>query len=49
MKRLLLSLAVACPVAVFAQEPSNLPIGDPARRDKTAMVVLDGINDAAAS
>ncbi len=47
MKRLLLSLAVACPIAAFAQEPSNLPIGDPARRDKTATIVLDGINDAA--
>ena len=47
MKRLLLAVAVACPVTAFAQEPSNLPIGDPARRDKTAAVVLDGINDAA--
>ncbi len=47
MKRIILSLALTCPVAAFAQEPSNLPIGDPARRDKNAAVVLDGINDAA--
>lgn len=46
MKRLLLSLAVACPLAAAAQEPSNLPIGDPARKDKSISVVLDGINDA---
>lgn len=48
MKRLLLSLAVACPIAAFAQEPSNLPIGDPARKDKSIDVVLDAVNDAAA-
>ena len=47
MKRLLLGLAVACPIAAFAQEPANLPIGDPARKDKTVGLVLDGINDAA--
>jgi uncharacterized iron-regulated protein len=47
MKRLLLAAALACPIAVDAQEPSNLPIGDPARKDKTVEVVLDGINDAA--
>ncbi len=47
MKRLLLAAAVACPIAVFAQEPANLPIGDPARRDKTVELLLDGINDAA--
>ena len=47
MKRLLLALAVACPLTTAAQEPSNLPIGDPARKDKTVEVVLDGINDAA--
>ena len=47
MKRIILTLALACPIAAFAQEPSNLPIGDPARRDKNAAVVLDGINDAA--
>ena len=46
MKRLLLSLAVACPMNAFAQEPSNLPIGDPARRDKAATVVLDAVTDA---
>ncbi|MBK5257164.1 MAG: ChaN family lipoprotein [Vicinamibacteria bacterium] len=47
MKRLLLGLAVACPLAAYAQEPSNLPIGDPLRKDKTVELVLDGINDAA--
>lgn len=47
MKRLILAAAVACPIAAFPQEPSNLPIGDPARKDKTVEVVLDGINDAA--
>jgi len=47
MKRLLLAAAVACPAIAFAQEPSNLPIGDPSRKDKTVEVVLDGINDAA--
>ena len=47
MKRLFLASALACPLAVLAQEPSNLPIGDPARKDKVVDVVLDGINDAA--
>jgi uncharacterized iron-regulated protein len=47
MKRLLLAAAVACPLTAFAQEPSNLPIGDPARKEKTVSVVLDGVNDAA--
>jgi uncharacterized iron-regulated protein len=46
MKRLLLAAAVACPLASYAQEPSNLPIGDPARKEKMVDVVLDGINDA---
>ncbi|MEO8359066.1 MAG: ChaN family lipoprotein [Vicinamibacteria bacterium] len=30
-----------------AQDPTNLPIGDPARRDKMSAVVLDGIDDSA--
>ena len=47
MKRFLLSLALACPLSAAAQEPSNLPIGDPARKDKMVEVTLDGINDAA--
>jgi len=47
MKRLLLAAAVACPIVAFAQEPANLPIGDPARRDKTVELLLDGISDAA--
>lgn len=47
MKRFILCLAVACPLAAFAQEPSNLPIGDPARKDKTVDVVLDAVHDAA--
>ena len=47
MKRLILAAAVACPIAAFSQEPSNLPIGDPARKDRMVDVVLDGINDDA--
>ncbi|MEO8501202.1 MAG: ChaN family lipoprotein [Vicinamibacteria bacterium] len=47
MKRLLLVAALACPLSAAAQEPSNLPIGDPARKDKMVDVLLDGINDAA--
>ncbi len=47
MKRFFLSLALACPLSAAAQEPSNLPIGDPARKDKMVEVTLDGINDAA--
>jgi uncharacterized iron-regulated protein len=47
MKRLTLAAALVFPVLALAQEPSNLPIGDPARRDKTVAVVLDGINDSA--
>ena len=47
MKRLLLALAVACPLTAAAQEPANLPIGDPARKDKTVDLVLDGVHDTA--
>jgi uncharacterized iron-regulated protein len=47
MKRLLLAVVCGFPVVAFAQEPSNLPIGDPARKDKSVAVVLDGINDSA--
>jgi uncharacterized iron-regulated protein len=47
MKRFFLSLALACPLSAAAQEPSNLPIGDPTRKDKMVEVTLDGINDAA--
>ncbi len=47
MKRRLLALALACPLTALAQEPANLPIGDPARRDKTVELLLDGIHDAA--
>jgi uncharacterized iron-regulated protein len=47
MKRLLLAAVLASPLAAFAQEPSNLPIGDAARKDKTVEVVLDGISDTA--
>ena len=47
MKRLFLALAVACPLTALAQEPSNLPIGDPARKDKTVDLVLDGVHDTA--
>lgn len=46
MKRLILAAALACPLAAVAQEPSNLPIGDPARKDKMVDVVLDGVHDA---
>ena len=47
MKRLLLAAALACPLAAAAQEPSSLPIGDPAPKEKTLDIVLDGIDDAA--
>ena len=47
MKRLFLAAALACPLAAAAQEPSSLPIGDPARKEKTLDIVLDGIDDAA--
>lgn len=49
MKRtlLVLTLAAACPLVARAQEPANLPIGDPARRDKSVDLVLDGIQDTA--
>ncbi len=47
MKRLFLALAVACPLTAIAQEPANLPIGDPARKDKKVDLVLDGVHDTA--
>jgi len=47
MKPLILAAALVLPVLAFAQEPSNLPIGDVARRDKSVEVVLDGISDTA--
>jgi uncharacterized iron-regulated protein len=53
MKRLSLKLALSTVLLAGAmaasaqQEPSNLPIGDPARREKSVTVVLDGIHDSA--
>lgn len=49
MNRFLLGLALAWPLTALAQEPSNLPIGDPARRDRNIPLVLDGVTDAATS
>ena len=49
MSRLLLQALLLCAVpALRADERAlDLPIGDPARRDREAAVVLDGITDAA--
>ena len=45
----LVALAIAVPAAGLAQESAwKLKIGDPARRDREATVVLDGITDTAA-
>ncbi len=45
----LVALAIAVPSAAPAQESSwKLKIGDPARRDREATIVLDGITDTAA-
>ena len=46
MRRLLLALALVCPVRAFAQDASlDLPLGDPARRERRASVVLDAVTD----
>jgi uncharacterized iron-regulated protein len=53
MKRLAIKLVLSAVLlagalaATAQQEPSNLPIGDPARREKSVTVVLDGIHDSA--
>jgi uncharacterized iron-regulated protein len=50
MKRpvLVAALLLTCAPALRADERAlNLPIGDPARKDREAAVVLDGITDAA--
>lgn len=51
MKRTLASLALAVALvspAAHADDPAlNLPIGDPARRDKQATIALDGVTDTA--
>ncbi|MCC6652077.1 MAG: ChaN family lipoprotein [Candidatus Eisenbacteria bacterium] len=45
---LALSASLAFPFAAFADDhAAHLPIGDPARKDRTVGVVLDGITDAA--
>ena len=45
----LVALAIAVPAAGLAQESSwKLKIGDPARRDREATIVLDGITDTTA-
>jgi aminopeptidase N len=40
-------MVVAFSGLVMAQEPLRLPIGDPARKDRTAPIVLDAITDTA--
>jgi aminopeptidase N len=49
MKRLsllvALALSVAAPLASAEDAALNLPFGDPARREKTAALVLDGVTD----
>ena len=51
MKRCVLVAALLLTCAVSALQADeralNLPIGDPARKDREAAVVLDGITDAA--
>jgi len=43
------ALAIAAPAAAAAQEPTwTLAIGDPARKDRSVTLVLDGIVDTAA-
>ncbi len=39
------AVAALAPVAAAADDPLHLPIGDPARRDREAPVVLDAITD----
>lgn len=46
MKKLLLALALLAPSPVSAQDSAlDLPLGDPARRERHAAVVLDAISD----
>lgn len=46
MKRLLLALALACPAPARADDSAlNLPIGDPARREREAELLLDAVTD----
>lgn len=44
---LLMVLALALPTLRADERALNLPIGDPARKDREAALVLDGITDAA--
>jgi uncharacterized iron-regulated protein len=44
---LLLALACAAPALRADERALDLPIGDPARKDREAVLVLDGITDAA--
>ncbi len=45
---LALTATLACPLAAFADDhAAHLAIGDPARRDRTVGIVLDGITDSA--
>jgi uncharacterized iron-regulated protein len=46
MRRLWLALALVCPALAGAEDTAlNLPLGDPARRDHEAAVVLDAVTD----
>ncbi len=46
MTRLLLALAFLCPLAARADDPAlNLPLGDPARKERQAPLLLDAITD----
>jgi uncharacterized iron-regulated protein len=48
MKRLWLALALVCPAPAFGQDSTlNLPLGDPARRERQAPLLLDAVTDSA--
>lgn len=50
MKRLLTALALLCPALAHADDQAlNLPIGDPARKDREAQLVLDAVTDTMTS
>lgn len=46
MKRLLIALALVCPALAYADDSAlNLPIGDPARKEREAPLLLDAVTD----
>jgi uncharacterized iron-regulated protein len=48
VKRLWLALALVCPAPAFAQDRTlDLPLGDSARRERQAPLVLDAVTDSA--